>query len=226
MAGLAIPAGGALAAIESLRPRWLETEFRHGVIAFGGGVLLSAVALVLVPDGAEPLATVPALALFLAGGAAFMLLDRALNRAGGSASQLVAMLADFIPEAVALGAAFASDASAGLLLAILITLQNLPEGFNAFRELRASTKHPARTILIWFTAAALLGPACGLIGHLALADNEPLVGAIMLVAAGGILYLTFEDIAPQARLENRYAPPLGAVLGFAAGLAGHLALTS
>ena len=37
----------------------------------------------------------------------------------------------------------------------------------------------------------------------------------MLFAAGGILYLTFQDIAPQSRLERRWRPPLGAVLGFA-----------
>lgn len=48
VAGLAMPVGAWLAAIERLKPRWLENEFRHGVIAFGGGALLSAVALVLV----------------------------------------------------------------------------------------------------------------------------------------------------------------------------------
>lgn len=33
LAGFALPAGGALASIERLRPRWLEQEFRHGVLA-------------------------------------------------------------------------------------------------------------------------------------------------------------------------------------------------
>jgi ZIP family zinc transporter len=44
----------------------------------------------------------------------------------------------------------------------------------------------------------------------------------MMLAAGGILYLIFQDIAPAARLEKAWAPPLGAVLGFLTGLAGHL----
>ena len=43
----------------------------------------------------------------------------------------------------------------------------------------------------------------------------------MLFAAGGILYLTFEDIAPEARLDRHWAPPLGAVGGFLLGMAGH-----
>ena len=44
----------------------------------------------------------------------------------------------------------------------------------------------------------------------------------MLLSAGGILYLIFEDIAPQAPLERAWAPPLGAVAGFTLGLVGHL----
>ena len=46
----------------------------------------------------------------------------------------------------------------------------------------------------------------------------------MLAAAGGILYLTFQDIAPQVPIETSWLPPFGAVLGFLLGLAGHLAL--
>jgi ZIP family zinc transporter len=40
----------------------------------------------------------------------------------------------------------------------------------------------------------------------------------MLVASGGILYLIFQDIAPQSRLEKHWAPPLGAVIGFCLAL--------
>lgn len=47
----------------------------------------------------------------------------------------------------------------------------------------------------------------------------------MLFAAGGILYAVFEDIAPQVVLENERAPPMGAVLGFVLGVAGHLLTT-
>jgi len=44
----------------------------------------------------------------------------------------------------------------------------------------------------------------------------------MLFCAGGILYLTFQDIAPQAKLERAWAPPLGAVVGFLIGLTGYM----
>jgi len=222
LAGASIPAGAALAMIERIRPDWLEEEFRHSVIAFGGGVLLAAVALVLVPDGAESLPALVSVALFLIGGVVFLGIDALIKRSHGAAGQLVAMLADFIPEAIAMGAVFAGDPSRARLLALLIALQNLPEGFNAFREVRSSSSIPPMRLLAMMALLAALGPAAGITGHLLLNDHEAVVGGIMLVAAGGILFLTFEDIAPQAELENRIAPPFGAVLGFAAGLAGHL----
>ena len=36
--------------------------------------------------------------------------------------------------------------------------------------------------------------------------------------------LLFQDIAPQARLERHWGPPLGAVIGFGIALAGHMLL--
>ncbi|MDN3555757.1 ZIP family metal transporter [Halomonas maura] len=224
MAGMAMPLGGWIALEERIGPRWLETELRHGIIAFGGGALLSAVALVLVPNGVDDLAVGPALAWFLAGGLAFMGLDILLHLSGASASQLAAMLADFLPEALALGAAFAYGGSGGALLALLMALQNLPEGFNAYRELRDSTHYSTRRLLGLFFAMAWLGPLAGLGGFLWLAPYPSAVAAIMLFAAGGILYSVFQDLAPQARLERHWGPPLGAVMGFALGVAGHMLL--
>lgn len=224
LAGAAIPAGGWLARIERLGPGWLETEFRHGIIAFGGGVLLAAVSLVLVPEGMHALDLPGAVAAFAAGGLAFMLLDRRLARRRAQTPQLMAMLADFLPEAVALGATFASDRRLGVLLALLIALQNLPEGFNAWRELSAAGGRARRVPLLWLLVIVPLGPASGLAGHLWLAGHDGAIGAVMLAASGGILYLTFQDIAPQARLERHWGPPLGAVAGFLCGMAGQMML--
>jgi len=222
LAGLAMPAGALLALVERIRPQWLETEFRHSVIAFGGGALLSAVALVLVPEGARHFAPFWAAGIFLAGGLSFLFLDRFIARSKGSAAQLIAMLADFFPEALAMGAGFATGESTGEILALLIALQNLPEGFNACRELGASTDMSGRSIVASFAGLALLGPIAALVGFFWLAGLAEAVAAIMLFSAGGILYLTFQDIAPQAKLSNRHAPALGAVVGFACGMVGQM----
>lgn len=220
LAGATMPLGGVAARFERLGSEWLESEFRHSVIAFGGGILVAAVALVLVPQGLHRLSIAPALVALLAGGAAFMGIDRAIARIGGSVGQLLAMLADFIPEAIALGATLTAHADVGLVLALMIGLQNLPEGFNAYREVRQSGLAAAKTILL-FVALVPLGPIAGLTGYVFLSDNPEWLGAVMLFGAGGILYLTFQDIAPQAPLQRAWGPPLAAVGGFAVGMVCH-----
>ncbi len=158
---------------------------------------------------------------FVLGGLFFFGLDWWLARKATSASQLAAMLADFLPEAMALGAVFASGSDTALLLAVLIAMQNLPEAFNAYREIDAGTRASPARILVTFSAIALLGPAAALAGFFLLVEAQAVVASIMLFASGGILYLVFQDIAPQARLEKHWAPPLGAVGGFLLGMIGH-----
>lgn len=223
LAGMAMPLGALVACVERIHPAWLENELRHSVIAFGGGALLSAVALVLVPKGIDSLAPDAAALYFCAGGFAFMAFDILLYRMRTPASQLVAMISDFIPESLALGAALALGGSgSALLLACLMALQNLPEGFNAYRELNASSSYSRVKIVAMFALMALCGPVAGISGYLWLADYPSLVAAIMLFASGGILYSVFQDIAPQAVLDKHWAPPMGAVLGFVLGVVGHM----
>ncbi len=220
MAGLAMPAGALVGCAENIRSDWLKTEFRHSVMAFGGGALLSAIALVLVPEGAEVLNLLSIAGCFAGGGLAFMILDIVLDLIKSPAGQLVAMLSDFIPEALALGAACAAGSKTVVLLAILMALQNMPEGFNAYRELRESSTFKPATIVLAFVAMAMFGPVSGLVGFFWLAHYPTLVAGIMLFAAGGILYLIFQDIAPQAAIEKRWGPSFAAVLGFLLGLIG------
>lgn len=222
LAGLAMPLGAVLAAANKFFPAWLDTEIRHGVIAFGGGALFSAVALVLVPEGVENLTITGVCFWFLLGGLCFLLLDLFLYRHKAPMSQLVAMMSDFIPEALALGAAIAAGGEQAVLLAGLMALQNLPEGFNASRELRASTRLKDRHIISAFVLLALFGPVCGAIGFYYLIGFPVVVSAIMVFAAGGILYVVFGDIAPQAKLENHWLTPMGAVAGFLLGVIGQM----
>ncbi len=221
-AGACIPLGGFIASIENLRPRWLENEVRHFIIALGGGVLLAAVALVLIPEGTKYIAdSYYSVLLFISGGVVFFAVERFLGLRRREKPQLIAMLLDYIPESLALGGAFALGLPSAPLLAILIGLQNLPEGFNAYRELRALPKQKSRHILIFMLLLVPIGPVFGVMGWLLLSTHEALLGAIMLFAAGGIMYLIFQDIAPQSHMRRHWVPPLGAVLGFSLGLFGN-----
>ena len=225
LAGIAMSIGAIIARFEHLQSDWLEQELRHSVVAFGAGTLLSAVALVLVPDAIKELSMTSTSIYFILGGFAFMLLDILLQKINTPASQLAAMLTDFIPESIALGAAFAYDSRSGLLLALLIALQNLPEGFNAYREMQQGKQISANKIIMLFCLMALLGPISGLTGYLWLAQSPDVIAALMMFAAGGILYSIFQDIAPQVPLKKHWAPPMGALLGFLMGVLGSMILT-
>jgi zinc transporter, ZIP family len=221
-AGACIPLGGLIASVEHLRPAWLENEFRHFVMAFGGGVLLAAVALVLLPEGMslvrQPFEVV---FWFMCGGALFFAVERHLGLQQQDAPQMLAMLLDFVPESLALGGLFIAGSAAAPLLAVLVGLQNLPEGFNAYRELRAKGIGSAR-VLLGMVLLAPLGPVLGLSGWYVLSDHTHVLGAVMLLSSGGLLYLIFQDIAPQAQLRRHWFPALGAVCGFGVALAGRL----
>lgn len=222
LAGIAIPVGGALAAIENIHPAWLEKELRHGIIAFGGGALFSAVALVLVPEGIKTLTIVDVAICFSGGGLIFLAVDYLMTRRGGAISQVLAMLLDFVPEAMALGAMITKEAPTAGLIAFLIGLQNLPEGFNAYREVKTNRYFSGRVTLLIFLALALLGPLSSFFGLTYLSGHARILDRIMLFCAGGILYLIFQDIAPQVKLQRSWAPPLGAIAGFLLGVIGHM----
>lgn len=194
----------------------------HAITAFGGGALLSAVALVLVPEGAEHLPGWASCLLLVSGGLTFFLVDKIISKSGGSGAQLLAMLLDYLPEAAALGAMIVIDRGTAWVLAAMIFLQNLPEGYSAFRNILRTSTVAKSHVLILFTGLALIGPLCAVIGLTTLADQRALLGGIMIFAAGGILYLIFNDVAPAA-VDTDARPALGAVAGFALGLAGHLA---
>lgn len=219
-AGLAMPFGVLLASIGKFKSRLFEAEFSHSITAFGGGALLSAVALVLVPYGIAKLDPLIASTCLLVGGFIFMMLDVYLLKFETPASQLVAMLLDFIPESMALGTAFAIGSTDAALLAALITLQNIPEGFNAYRELNSSYHFGPKKIMAIFFLMAFLGPVCGVSSYLWMQDQAIAIAVIVLVASGGILYSVFQDIAPRVKLAKHWLPPMGAVLGFVLGMVG------
>jgi len=221
VASACIPFGGLLASVERIRPNWLEHEFRHFLIAFGGGVLLAAVAFVLVPEGSRYFpGPVPGVIILLSGGISFFLLERFLGAKKREKPQFSAMLLDYIPETLALGGAFALGAKSAPLLAVYIGLQNLPEGFNAYRELLTKPHIDKKHIIGFMFMLVPLGPVMAFMGWAFLSDHALLLGATMLFASGGILYLIFQDIAPQSHMRHHWAPPLGAVLGFALGMLG------
>jgi zinc transporter, ZIP family len=219
MAGACMPFGGWLARFENIRSGWLENEFRHFVIAFGGGLLMGAVFEMLLPQGLKMVDNIYiAVATFAGGGILFFALEKYLGLKKKAAPQLTGMLVDFVPESIALGGLAASQPRMAWGMAVVIGLQNIPEGFNAYRELADTNKTKSKKALQFMMWLVPTGPAAGLLAHFWLSNHPSLLGSIMLTAAGGIVYLMFQEIGPQSRLEHHWGPPLGAVLGVAVTL--------
>ncbi len=197
-----------------------KQELIHGIVALGGGILVAAVAFALAPTAISALGPIGVTGTFGLGGIVFCILDIRISKAGGSKAQFMAMIMDFFPEAISLGAVFGHNRGMGLLLAAFIAAQNLPEGFNSYREIvYAGIK--SRSALAALFLISFLGPVAACLGYFLLQGKPEWTAGIMSFAAGGILYLIFQDIAPQSRMERHWTPPLGAVLGFAIGMVGH-----
>jgi ZIP family zinc transporter len=222
--GVTVILGGFLAKLKVLPQNELGKEISHGVIAFGGGVLVAAVAFVLAPKGIQILSLPVLTSVFFLGVVCFLFLDRFIAQHGGRAAQLMAMLMDFIPEAIALGAIFSTDRQTGLLLALFIGMQNLPEAYNSFGDLRSSGFSPNRALLI-LIPFSLAGVAAAIAGYLLLAEQQQIVASLMVFSAGAILYIVFQDIAPIAKLKNHWTPAVGATLGFMLGMIGEKTLS-
>lgn len=224
-AGLAITAGAFFASKDIFARWWDREEVKHTITAIGGGALIGAVSLVLVPDGVEKQSDILSLLTFAAGGVCFMLIDVRLAKAQSKASQLIAMMTDFIPEAIVLGVALTRGFTEALFLTIIIIAQNFPEGYAAYTEMSEGSKTPAKKLMRWFVLLGITGPLYSLLGTFVFTENPEILGALMTFSAGGILYLVFEDVAPKVQMERDWLPPLGAVFGFLIGLTGHVLIT-
>ncbi|PID95028.1 MAG: divalent cation transporter [Bacteroidetes bacterium] len=220
-AGITVLIGGILAHIfdHHMGEGFLKREISHTLMSFGAGIMLSALALVLVPKSLEKLDVLPLSLSFLGGAVLFMYIDHYLAKKGGQVSTLLAMMMDFIPESIALGAVFALDHQMAMLLAIFIGLQNLPEAFNAFRDLVKSGFTPQKTLLI-FLFLSFFGIIGVLTGHFLLENSPTLTAYLMSFASGGILYLLVQDIVPESKMEKSYLTSMGATLGFLVGIIG------
>ncbi len=225
-AGLAITLGAWVASKKLFHIAWVEKEFGHGITAFGGGALISAIAFVLIPESIENQTSLSAILTFAAGGLSFMWIDMLLAKSKSKLSQFFAMMLDFIPEAIVLGVVIATTTGSmaqAIFIAIVIIAQNFPEGYSAYKEM-ADTKdcNKNKKLLRNFLIVGLTGPLFLLLGTEFFLDWPKALAIIMTFCAGGILYLVFEDIAPRVAMEKHWLPPLGAVGGFIVGLIGFL----
>jgi len=219
-AGITVFLGGILSKIfEKFKDHSTHKLITHFSVAFGGGILIAAVALVLIPKGIEQLSIMQLTLTFISGALFFCILDNKIHKKGGSFAQMMAMLMDFVPEAIALGGVFAHNIKLGLLLAIFIGMQNLPESFNAYLELKYFN-HSSRTSLIILFLLSFSGIVAALMGYFFLRNMPNIIAELMVFSGGGIVFLMFQDIVPLSKIKNSWIPAFGASIGFLVGIIG------
>jgi ZIP family zinc transporter len=241
--GLAIAAtlvaGGVVAAVLDLPPRVAAT-----VTAFGGGVLLAAIALELVPEADERAGVALTAGGLLAGTLLYVAADAwlsrdedmvAMRRMGHAAaagrpmsmpidraaaargeSIAVGIFVDGVPESMALGLTIA-DGEVGVALLVGILVGNVVEAYGAAQPIIASgrTKRFAITLLLAIGFALAFATV---LGGTVLADASPrLIGTARAVAAGAVLAVISITIVPHAFETVSRQVASATVAGFIAG---------
>jgi ZIP family zinc transporter len=227
-------AGGALvigAAIAWFVP--VKREVVAAVMAFGAGVLISALAFDLV-DEAEHLGGLgPTLLGFLVGAVAYVGGNLLLSRRGargrksagneqvsedeqagsGTAIALGALL-DGVPESIALGLSLLDGNGVGVAVLAAIFISNLPEGLSSAAGMKANGRSAHYVFGVWGSIAVACGVS-GALGCLLLDGAAPeTIALITAVAAGAILAMIADTMIPEAFRETRVYTGLIATLGF------------
>lgn len=89
-----------------VKSRWVKARIIYSSIAFGGGILIAAIGLVLAPKGMQALSLIPIVIFFLAGAPRLFFVDRYIERKGIAMAQLLGMLSGFVPVPISMGTVF------------------------------------------------------------------------------------------------------------------------
>lgn len=200
------------------------------VMAFGSGVLISAVAYELVERAVAVSATGVSVALGFAGGAlAFFvgdtLIERHLTGTGGWGILLGTVL-DGLPESVVIGISLLSGEGVSVAVLVAVFLSNVPEAISATADLRGGGVARGRISLLWVAVAAASAVAAGLgYGLLGDASGET-IAAIDAFAAGAILTMLADEMIPEGYERSGHRKLVGVVTAFGFGVAALLSFAT
>jgi ZIP family zinc transporter len=209
------------------------------VMAFGAGVLISAVAFDLMQEAADS-GGLPATATGFLGGAFAYLGANALlaqrgaqhrkrsdqqpaehEHAGSGAAIAVGALLDGIPESVVLGLGLIGGGSVSLPMLAAVFISNVPEGLSSAAGMKRSGRTAKYVFGVWGGIAVISGVSA-LVGYLALGDASPeAIAVITAVAAGAILTMIADTMIPEAFERTRIWTGVITTVGFLLAFAIH-----
>jgi len=204
-----------------------------GVMAFGSGVLISALSFELMEEAFEQAGLTAAATGFLLGAAIYVAANRLLaiwgarhrkrsgdqqpseeDQAGSGMAIAVGALIDGIPESIAIGLSILHGGAVSVATVAAIFLSNLPEGLSSSAGMRRAGRSAAYVFGVWTTIAVACGLA-SLAGYTVFDAFSPFVVATTTaVAAGGMLAMIVDTMIPEAVAETHDWARRFVVLGF------------
>ncbi|MFG1751156.1 ZIP family metal transporter [Streptosporangium sandarakinum] len=228
VAGGALVIGAAVAWTVRVPPQVIAS-----IMAFGAGVLISALAFDLVDEAERSGGLVPAMTGFLAGAVAYVAANALLSRhgarhrkrsgdqqagesesPGSGAAIAVGALLDGVPESVVLGLSLLHGGEVGVAVLAAIFISNVPEGLSSAAGMKRAGRGARYVFGVW-GGIALASAAAACVGYLTLQNASPaLVALITAVAAGAILAMIADTMIPEAFERTHVLTGLITTVGF------------
>lgn len=229
-AGGALVLGAAIAWFVRVPERVTAT-----IMAFGAGVLISALAFDLVLEAEETSGLWVTSGAFLAGAAVYVAANLALHHLGqrakpgtkadttGSGIAIGALL-DGVPESAILGLTAATSGALSIPLLVAVGISNVPEGLSSTAAMKAAGRSRASVFRLWGSIGAVcaLSSLAGYFGLGALDEHARSV--TQAVAAGAILAMICDTMIPDAFRRTGAFTGLAATVGFLGSFMLHVAV--
>jgi zinc transporter, ZIP family len=200
------------------------------IMAFGAGVLISAVSFELVEEAFETAHGQGAVALGLfVGAGVFFFGDVLIDRMGGSARKrssgaqeagsplaiVLGIVLDGIPESLVLGLTVLQAGSVSVAMLVAVFLSNLPEAIAATTGLATAGWARSRILYLWLLVITVSGLS-SLAGY-ALLDSASasLVAFVLAFAGGAILTMLADTMMPEAFEHGGKLVGIFTTVGFA-----------
>lgn len=212
LSGSALVLGAAIGYAVRVPPRLVAL-----IMAFGAGVLISALSFELMAEAHRRGGFVAASAGFVCGAVGFTAANAWLSRrgarhrkrsgdqqssesenAGSGLAIAVGALLDGIPESIAVGISLLEGHGVGVATVVAIFLSNLPEGLSSAAGMRRAGRSKAYVFGVWSAIAVASAIAAWLGCALFRQFSPQVVAATTAVAAGAILAMIADTMTPEA----------------------------